>query len=177
MASYLHRRDFLKTGLFSGTVLATGSSLALLSGCSSSEGPAEGYRHLREQDVALLKPLTAVVLAPALATAGAATEEALQGYDTVLDGAMPGTRAALFQLFDLMQLGAARWYITGNWAHFSEQDEATLTRTLQDWFRLDRTLSRMAWKGLAQPLMFAWFAQPKASLTTGYPGPPQRILS
>ena len=89
----------------------------------------------------------------------------------------PGTRATLFQLFDLMQLGAARWYITGTWSSFAEQDESTRQQTLQGWFRLDRTLSRMAWKGLVQPLMFAWFAQPQAGLTTGYPGPPQRAVS
>lgn len=177
MAVEMHRRDFLKTGLFGGAMLATGSSLALLSGCSSNDGPAEGYLHLRKQDVELLLPLTGVVLAQALETSGASAQTALKAYDKVLDGAMPGTRATMFQLFDLMQLGAARWYITGSWASFADQDQATLTQTLQAWFTLDRTLSRMAWKGLVQPLMFAWFAQPEAGLTTGYPGPPQRVIS
>lgn len=177
MAPHLHRRDVLKTGLLGGTLLATGSSLALLSGCSSNDGPAEGYLHLRQRDVDLLLPLTGVVLAQALKKSAASADTALKAYDKVLDGAMPGTRATLFQLFDLMQLGAARWFITGTWAHFNAQDSETLTHTLQGWFTLDRSLSRMAWKGLVQPLMFAWFAQPAAGLSTGYPGPPQRVMS
>lgn len=177
MAPEMHRRDVLKAGLFSGALLAAGSSLALLTGCSSNDGPADGYLHLRQQDVELLLPLTATVLAQALNKASATAEQALMAYDKVLDGAVPGTRATLFQLFDLMQLGATRWYITGVWAPFAEQDDTTLTQTLQGWFTLDRTLSRMAWKGLVQPLMFAWFAQPQAGLTTGYPGPPQRVIA
>lgn len=177
MALDLHRRDVLKTGLFGGALLATASSLTLLSGYTGHDDPAQGYLHLRPQDVELLLPLTRTVLAPALAASGTSADTALQAYDKVLDGAMPGTRATLFQLFDLMQLGAARWYITGTWSSFAEQDESTRQQTLQGWFRLDRTLSRMAWKGLVQPLMFAWFAQPQAGLTTGYPGPPQRAVS
>ncbi|KZX82076.1 Tat pathway signal protein, partial [Alcanivorax sp. HI0013] len=129
----LNRRSFLKLGAAGSALLATGSSLTLLTGCSSNDGPAAGYRYFRQQDVDLLTPLVGAVLGKALTDVGASAEDGMKAYDDLLDGAMPGTRATLFQILDLMQLGAARWFITGPWASFSEQSEDALQQTLAHW--------------------------------------------
>ncbi|QJX02572.1 hypothetical protein HML84_14030 [Alcanivorax sp. IO_7] len=81
-------------------------------------------------------------------------------------------RGQLFQLLDLLQLGAARWWVTGTWAHFADQDEAQLQRTLAEWSDSDNGFAQLAFKGLTQPLMMAWYVTPDAGLGTGYPGPP-----
>ena len=55
MNNAIGRRDFLKLGAGGAAVLASGSSLALLSGCSSGgAGPADGFLHLRDSDYLLL---------------------------------------------------------------------------------------------------------------------------
>lgn len=172
----INRRSFLKLGAVGSALLATGSGLALLSGCSSNDGPAKGYRYFRQQDVDLLTPLVGAVLGPALAAAGATAADGMKAYDDLLEGAMPGTRATLFQLLDLMQLGAARWFITGTWTHFAEQDDAQLQQTLDEWQFKENSLSRMAFKGLTQPMHMAWYVKPAGARTTGYPGPPVRVI-
>ncbi|MCK0154473.1 twin-arginine translocation signal domain-containing protein [Alcanivorax sp. S6407] len=174
----IDRRGFLKLGAASSALLATGSGLALLTGCSSqSEGPAEGYRYFRQQDVDLLTPLVGAVLGPALAAAGASATDGMKAYDDLLEGAMPGTRATLFQLLDLLQLGAARWFLTGSWAHFAEQSDEQLQQTLDDWSAKSNGIARMAFKGLTQPMFMAWYAKPAGAVTTGYPGPPQIVTA
>ncbi len=173
----INRRGFLKLGAAGSALLATGSGVALLTGCSSnSDGPAEGYRYFRQQDVDLLTPLVGAVLAPSLAAAGASAEDGMKAYDDLLEGAMPGTRDTLFQILDLMQLGAARWFLTGTWTHFSELDDDQLKQLLADWSAKSNSIARMALKGLTQPMHMAWYAKPAGASTTGYPGPPTRVL-
>ena len=173
----IERRSFLKLGAAGSAFLAAGSSLTLLTGCSSNDGPAAGYRYFRQQDVDLLTPLVGAVLGKALTDVGASAEDGMKAYDDLLDGAMPGTRATLFQILDLMQLGAARWFITGTWASFAEQSEDELQQTLAHWSSSDRGLSRMAFKGLTQSMFMAWYVKPEAARSTGYPGPPQKIVA
>ena len=168
----INRRDFLKMGAVGSAMLATGSSLALLTGCAKNDGPAAGYRHFRQQDVELLTPLVGAVLGSALTEAGATAEDGMKAFDDLLEGGMPGTRAALFEVLDLMQFGAARWFITGTWASFADQSEEKLQQTLTHWSTSERGLSRMVFKGLTQPIFMAWYVTPKAARSTGYPGPP-----
>ncbi|MZR63135.1 twin-arginine translocation signal domain-containing protein [Alcanivorax sp. DP30] len=173
----INRRGFLKLGAAGSALLATGSGLTLLSGCSSNDGPAEGYRYFRQQDVDLLTPLVGAVMGPALAAAGATAADGMKAYDDLLEGAMPGTRATLFQILDLMQLGAARWFLTGTWAHFADQSDEELQQTLADWSAKENGIARMAFKGLTQPMHMAWYVKPEAASTTGYPGPPKRVIA
>ncbi len=173
----INRRGFLKLSAAGSAVLATGSGLALLTGCSSNDGPATGYKHFRQQDVDLLTPLVGAVLGSALSDAGATAEDGMKAFDDLLDGGMPGTRGALFQVLDLMQLGAARWYITGSWASFADQSDDELQQTLANWSASERSLSRMAFKGLTQPIYMAWYVKPTGARTTGYPGPPRNIVA
>lgn len=171
------RRGFLKLGFWGATALTLGAGGAtLLTGCSSDPGPAAGYRYLRQQDVELLRPLMSPLLGGGLeAVARSSPDDALAAFDRLLAGGADGTRGQLFQLLDLLQLGAARWWITGTWAHFADQDEAQLRQTLAHWSGSDNGFAQLAFKGLTQPLVMAWYVTPAAALTTGYPGPPLNL--
>ncbi|HCE41819.1 MAG: Tat pathway signal protein [Alcanivorax sp.] len=173
------RRGFLKLGFWGATALTLGAGGAtLLTGCSGDPGPASGYQHLRERDLELLRPLMAPLLAGGLdAVAGAGPDDALKAFDRLLAGGSEGARGQLFQLLDLLQLGAARWWVTGTWAHFADQDEAQLQRTLAEWSDSDNGFAQLAFKGLTQPLMMAWYVTPDAGLGTGYPGPPLNLAA
>ena len=35
----------------------------------------------------------------------------------------------------------------------------------------------MAFKGLTQPIYMAWYVKPTGARTTGYPGPPRKIVA
>ena len=61
--SGVDRRGFLKLSVWGGAALAVGAGAStLLTGCSSDPGPASGYKHLRDKDVTLLRPLMAPLL-------------------------------------------------------------------------------------------------------------------
>lgn len=169
------RRGFLKLGLWGTTALALGAGGAtLLTGCAADPGPAAGFRYLRERDAELLRPLMEPLLAGGLAAVPDATpDHALRAFDRFLAGGSEGVRKQLFQLLDLLQLGAARWWLTGTWASFGEQDEAQRQRTLEQWSGSDKKFAKLTFKGLVQPLLIAWYVTPEAGLSTGYPGPPR----
>ncbi len=173
-SSGVDRRGFLKLSVWGGAALTVGAGAStLLTGCSSDPGPASGFKHLRDKDITLLRPLMAPLLGGGLdAVDGAGPDQALQAFDRLLQGGTDGQRGQLFQLLDLLQLGAARWWITGTWAHFEEQSEAQLRETLSHWANNDGGFPKLAFKGLTQPIMMAWYVTPEAALTTGYPGPP-----
>ena len=76
-----------------------------------------------------------------------------------------------------LQLGAARWFLTGTWASFAEQSDEQLQQTLADWSAKENSIARMALKGLTQPMHMAWYVKPEAARSTGYPGPPKKILA
>lgn len=169
------RRDFLKLGLGGAAALGLGSSLAVLSGCSSNSGPAPGYRYLRPQDLELLRALSPALLAGAL-PAGTDPEMPLRRLDELLSGNSPAGRKLYLQLLDMLQLGAVRWYFSGRWTAFSEQSEEELRETLATWAASDNGLARLALRGVALSGMMAWYTQPDVAATTGYPGPPRKIV-
>lgn len=173
------RRGFLKLGFWGATALTLGAGGAtLLTGCSGDPGPASGYQYLRERDLELLRPLMAPLLAGGLdAVPGAGPDDALAAFDRLLAGGSEGARGQLFQLLDLLQLGAARWWVTGTWAHFADQDATQLRRTLAEWSGSRKGFSKLAFKGLTQPVVMAWYATPAAGRSTGYPGPPLNLAA
>lgn len=171
----LGRRDFLRLGLAGGVVLAAGSSLALVSGCSGNSAPAAGYRCLRARDLELLRPLMPLLLAGSEPLVED-SERPLRLLDELLMGNSAMGRKQYLQMLDMLQLGAVRWYFTGRWAAFHEQDEATLHQTLNDWAGADKGMGRLLLRVLNLSTLMAWYTQPDIALTTGYPGPPRKIV-
>jgi hypothetical protein len=175
MTSELGRREFLRLGTTATLALGLSAPVAgLLTGCSSSNPPAEGYRHLRPADLDLLAPLVPVALAGALPD-GTDPKRPLRVLDSLLHHFSPGGRKVLFQLLDLLQLAPARWYLTGTWAAFGEQSEDELQATLTQWARSDSGFARVAHSAAVKPMMIAWYSEPDIALTTGYPGPPEKV--
>jgi len=176
MTAELGRRDFLRLGTTASLALGLSAPVAgLLTGCSSSAPPAQGYRHLRASDVALLAPLAPVALAGALPE-DTDPERPLRVLDGLLHHFSPGGRKVLFQLLDLLQLAPARWYLTGTWAAFGEQSEEELKATLTAWSRSNSGFARVAQNAAIKPMMIAWYSEPDIALKTGYPGPPEKIV-
>lgn len=174
----LGRRGFLKLGAGGAALLSLGSAVSVLSGCSKGpKTPAEGFLHLRASDLEVLRPwVPAVLSAEARPNGEADIERSLKVLDGLLDSAGPIARKMLFELYDVLHLGAFRWWATGVWS-----DPASLTleeriAALDTWEHIDSTFGRVAFRGLTSPLMAGWYQQPDMAKTTGYPGPPKKIV-
>lgn len=171
----LDRREFLRAGIFGSALLAGGAGVASLSGCSSPSTPAEGFMHLRAADIEMLTPLIPVVLAGALANGNDDIPRALQRLDALIDDVNPGNRGPLFQLYDVLQLGAFRWWTMGSWSHPNTLSDEHIDVGLGSWSRKQNSFARLAFNGLTQPLTMAWYTDPEVARSTGYPGPPRKV--
>lgn len=172
------RRDFLRAGVYSSALFAGGAALASLAGCSASTPrAAEGFRYLRPADVELLAPLVPAILGAALQDEHKDTIRALALLDGTLADASPTVRKALFQLYDLLQLGAARWWLTGSWAHPAQVSAEARTEALQHWQDKNNSFARIAFRGLTQPVLMVWYAVAENGLGVGYPGPPKKVVA
>lgn len=171
----LDRRQFLGAGLAGSAWLAGGATLASLSGCSAPMTPAHGYLHLRSADLALLAPMAPVILAGAMGDPEQDTTRLLQRLDRMLDAVTPGTRDAMFQLYDVLQLGAFRWWVMDRWAHPATLSAAEIDAGLARWSRHQTSFARLAFNALCQSMTMSWYTDPDNARTTGYPGPPRKV--
>lgn len=171
----LGRREFLRAGFFGSALLAGGASVASLSGCSAPMTPADGYLHLRPADIELLSPLVPVILAGALPNGNADVPRVLKRLDTLFDSPSRGSREALFKLYDVLQLGAFRWWVMDAWAHPASLGSEELDKGMARWSRKQNSFARLAFNGLCQPLMMCWYTDPEIAKSTGYPGPPRKV--
>ncbi|MCC1496921.1 Tat pathway signal protein [Alcanivorax sp. 1008] len=173
----LNRRAFLRAGLFGSALLAGGAGVASLSGCSAAKVPADGFLHLRQADIELLTPMIPVLLAGALPNADADVPRVLQRLDTLLDSPAQGGRDAIFQLYDVLQLGAFRWWTMDAWSHPGTLSAEQIDQGLASWSRKQNSFARLAFNGLCQPLTLAWYTDPEIAKGTGYPGPPRKVVA
>ena len=171
----LGRREFLRAGLLGSALLAGGASVASLSGCSAPMTAADGYLHLRPADIALLTPLVPVILAGALPNGEADVQRALKRLDTLFDSPSQGSREALFKLYDVLQLGAFRWWVMDAWAHPASLNSEEIDQGMAKWSRKQNSFARLAFNGVCQPLMMFWYTDPDVARSTGYPGPPRKV--
>ena len=171
----LVRREFLRAGLLGSALLAGGASVASLSGCSAPMTAADGYLHLRPADIALLTPLVPVILAGALPNGEADVQRALKRLDTLFDSPSQGSREALFKLYDVLQLGAFRWWVMDAWAHPASLNSEEIDQGMAKWSRKQNSFARLAFNGLCHPLMMCWYTDPDVARSTGYPGPPRKV--
>lgn len=174
---HLNRRQFLRAGVLGSALLAGGASVSSLSGCSSRQSAADGFLHLRPADIEMLTPLVPVLLAGALPNGDADVPRVLQRLDSLLESPAPGSREALFQLYDVLQMGAFRWWVMDAWTHPAKLSSEQIDQGLGNWSRKQNSFARLAFNGLSQPLMLAWYTDPDIAKSTGYPGPPRKVIS
>jgi len=172
-AAGLSRRNFLKTSAMGGMLLATGSSVALLTGCAKVE-PETGYDYLRKQDIAVLSALIPVVLVgvfPSDDSAEQTKADVLRSIDQFIYGTGPSSMAAIQELFDLLSMPAARWALCRLWSDWPDATPAELEAFLQRWKGSSVGLLRAGYGGLAKIITAAWYLLPQSWEVIGYNGP------
>lgn len=173
----LNRRDFLRAGTSAIALLTAGSWFAGLAGCTSSVAPpAIGFRSLRQSDVDLLLPLAPTILGPGLGNSKDGAVRALALLDGFLFASSDNVRHNLFKLYDLLQLGAARWWLTGFWPAPTELSGQERAEALASWSGKDSGFAKMAFRGLTQPIFMSWYANTDNACQVGYPGTPLKVV-
>lgn len=171
----LSRRAFLKTGLLGGLFLASGSSLALLTGCASS-GPAAGFTFLRPQDVTLMRAIAPVTLTSALPVGDdLALDRVIHQLDLFLAGTSPAAMAQITQLFDLLSLPPARYLLAGVHDEWSKASPADIEAFLQRWRDSRIGMLRAGYVGLVKMTTASWYLLPESWPAIGYQ-PPVRVV-
>jgi len=170
------RRDFLKLSMGGAAVLSTMSAGATLSGCTSS-GPASGMKLLRAEDVELLRALTPAVMKGKVAPSDAAAiDQALQSFDTLLVDLSEPVVAVVHEAFDLLSFGLTRGLTTGQWSAWSnaslEDAESALARLRDSGIGLLNAI----YSAVTRLIISAWYLIPENAATTGYPGPPKKVV-
>lgn len=157
--------------------LSTMSAGATLSGCTSN-APASGMKHLRPEDLDLLRALAPAVMKGKVAPSDtAALDQTLQSFDTLLEDLSAPVVAGVQQAFDVLSFAPTRGLTTGHWSSWSkaslEDAESALGR-LRD---SSIALLNAIYAAVIRLIISAWYLIPENALTTGYPGPPKKVAS
>lgn len=169
----LSRRGFLRVGLWSTLGLATVSTTALLSGCSSAT-TASGFQFLREQDVNLFRALLPVVLKGALPE-GQAVDDTLHSLDGLLFYSSEAGHKQLRQLFDMLTFAPTRFLLAGVSHDWTNVDAEGVEAFLQRWRHSSVGMFRGAHKALLQMSEMSWYLLPQSWAAIGY-APPVKVI-
>jgi len=172
----MDRRGFLKLGLWSGMGLATVSTTALLSGCSTPTG--QGFLFLRESDLTLFRALLPVILKGALPsddTQARAVDSTLHSLDGVLYYSSLAGHKQIQQLFDLITFPPTRLLLGGLGHGWDRASPADVEAFLNRWRESRVGLLRGGYKALLQMTEMSWYLQPQSWVAIGYV-PPVKIV-
>jgi len=170
------RRALLQTGLFGSLLLAGAGGAALLGGCTRrTEAASSGYQFLRDADLPMLRAVVPTVLGSMLPPSGAErdrlVDDLLQRVDLSCYRLGPPNQKAVAQLFDLLNLRATRWALTG----IGAWDEAT-PQQMQAFFERWRSSSfgllTAGYRALVKLVAGAFYGTPAGWAAANYPGPP-----
>ena len=172
----LSRRQFLKTGLAGGVLLATAFAL---------HRPLDrlGKRTLVENvpfDGALrlvMPALAPVILAGALPVDGAARLAAIQRATDAVAIAVSALSASaqreVAELFALLAFPPTRVAVAGVSLPWPEATEEDISRFLERWRNSSLDLLKSGYLALHDLTFGAWYADPQTWAGIGYPGPPK----
>ncbi len=151
--------------------LTTVSAGATLSGCTSS-GPASGMKHLRPEDLDLLRAMTPAVLKGKVAPGDtAAIEQTLQSFDTLLEDLSAPVVAGVLQAFDVLNFGLSRGLTTGQWSAWSkaslEDAESALARLRESGIGLLNAI----YAAVIRLIISSYYLIPENAAATGFMPP------
>ncbi|MGH8540838.1 MAG: hypothetical protein ACRETW_10085 [Stenotrophobium sp.] len=175
------RRSLLKLGVAGTFVLGTVGFVAGLAGCHRrEEAAAQGYRFLRDGDVALFRALTPVVLDGGLpsdpAQAAERVQEVLRRIDQGCLRLGAPAQKDVRKLFDLLNFWPTRRLAAGlgaswNGASWDKATPADIGAFLEHWRGSSIGLFNSGYRVLVKLVTVSNFGIPASWPSSGYPGP------
>lgn len=176
----MERRTFIKTGLVGGALLvgAGWASKGTFWGAGSKRvrRAGEDFGFLTEADYAALSAIIPVMLTGCLDRAEGDREallaETIKNFDGAVSSFLPEVQKELRQLFSLLSLAPARYFMVGVRSSWQEAKPQTVDAFLRTWQMSDKALFRTAYDALQQLTMGSWYSVSESWRQIGYPGPP-----
>lgn len=173
----LTRREFLGTSvkltLFSALTLNAASSLATLTG--GEQVSDDSFVVLRDADVHYFGAML-----PAIITSATSTESKqafLKSLDNMLTPTSEATLATIQGFVDLVTNSMARRVMTLRWNDWSDLSAIEIDEVLNDWRSSSIELKVMAYALTTQLTRMGWYMIADNQQSTGYPGPPMKIVT
>jgi hypothetical protein len=169
------RRQFIRAGLVGGAAL---TAAGLFYSRGLKEAPSTGARQaLGANGRTIIAALVPAILAGALPESGEARQKAIaqtvDGVGVAIGGLSAAAQKELSELFALLGISPVRVLLAGLWPRWEEASPAEIAAFLQGWRTSRLELLRSAYAALHDLVLGAWYGNPDAWESVGYPGPPE----
>ena len=172
------RRGFLQLGLMGTATLALGSTVAMLTGCSSPLEKDSEYKFLQANDREFFAAIIPVVLNkgfPGELNHDAAIKRTLLALDDLIYTLQYHNRTQMRQLFDALSMAPVRVIAGASWASWKDMSHEQVNDFLIGWRDSALQPKRNGYVAMSKLIGICWYAQPESFVSTGYPGPPTKI--
>jgi len=167
------RRTFLVVGLAGGATLAATWWLRGTRERDSVPDMAAPLAALDADAPAIVAAIAAVMLDGALpADRQAAVTETVAGVARAVGGLAPIAQQELGELFSLLAFPPTRVALAGVMTPWADASDEAVAAFLERWRTSRWMLLRSAYDALHQLIFAAWYGNPRAWASIGYPGPP-----
>jgi hypothetical protein len=168
------RRQFLKTGILGGAVLALAGAWYWRG--HDSAGRLGGTMVLDDASRAIVAALVPVLLSQALpqGEAGAAVvAQTVDGVSRAVGGLSHAAQQEVGELFALLDFPPTRIVVAGVMPPWSEATPAQIASFLTSWRFSRFRLLQSAYAALHDLILGAWYGHPDSWPAIDYPGPPE----
>jgi len=167
------RRTFLVVGLAGGATLAATYWLRRTRGRDSVLAADASLAALDPAAPAIVAAIVSVMLDGALpADRHAAVTETVANVARAVSGLAPSAQKELGELFSLLGLAPTRIALAGVMTPWADASPEAVAAFLERWRTSRWMLLRSAYDALHQLVLAAWYGNPRAWSSIGYPGPP-----
>ena len=167
------RRTFLVVGLAGGATLAATYWLRRTRGRDSVLPADASLAALDPAAPAIVAAIVSVMLDGALpADRHAAVTETVANVARAVSGLAPNAQKELGELFSLLSLPPTRIALAGVMTPWADASPEAVAAFLERWRTSRWMLLRSAYDALHQLVLAAWYGNPRAWPSIGYPGPP-----
>jgi len=167
------RRTFLVVGLAGGATLAAAYWLRRTGGHDSVSAADASLAALDPAAPAIVAAIVPVMLDGALpADRHTAVTETVANVARAVSGLAPNVQKELGELFSLLGLPPTRIALAGVMAPWADASPEAVAAFVERWRTSRWMLLRSAYDALHQLVLAAWYGNPRAWSSIGYPGPP-----
>jgi len=170
------RRTFLVVGLAGGATLVAADWLRRTRGRSPALGANAALATLDPAAPAIVAAIVPLMLDGALpadpADRRAAVTETVANVARAVSGLAPNAQKELGELFSLLSLPPTRVALAGVMTPWADASPEAIAAFLERWRTSGWMLLRSAYDALHQLVLAAWYGNPRAWPSIGYPGPP-----
>lgn len=173
----ISRREFLKVGMASATLLALTRTLDR---DVRAQEPAPlgslDLKKLANKDAVVIAALAPAILAGSLpedaASRQIAINEVVEAFDRTVAGLSPSVQTEVEELLSLLTMSFTRKFVAGVSKPWNEASEADVKAFLDGWRNSRFALLQQGYQAIVRVMIACWYGNPLSWGRIGYSGPP-----